>query len=132
MEAFYCESTSFLPTSDRMNTYRPKNMLSLLNICRHSKIFFTIRIPSFPSRDEFDAFTASCCFIVLYSHWISPLLPNLLRYVECEEDPAVRQKSDDSTRYQQGRRAGRFLILRVLSCQQIDSDIPRKSWKVFL
>ena len=42
-----------------MNAYRPKNISSLLNNCRHSNIFFAIRIPSFPSRGEFDAFTAS-------------------------------------------------------------------------
>ena len=37
-----------------------RNISSLLNNCRHSKIFFAIQIPSFPSGGESDAFTASC------------------------------------------------------------------------
>ena len=60
MEAFNCRSTLLLPTSDGLNAYRPRNILLLLNNCRSSKIFFAIQIPSFRSRGEFDAFTASC------------------------------------------------------------------------
>ena len=59
METFNCRSTLLLPTSGQLNAYRPKNISLLLNNCRLSKIFFAIRIPSFRSRGEFDAFKGS-------------------------------------------------------------------------
>ena len=33
MEAFNCGSMSFFPTSDRMNAYRPKNIIVTLGKC---------------------------------------------------------------------------------------------------
>ena len=44
MEAFNCRNTLLLPTSDRLNVYRPKNISLLLNNCRPSKLFFAIHL----------------------------------------------------------------------------------------